>query len=326
MADRGDAARRLDHAAARHLSGAFALSRAALQRLVTEGRVRVNGVPASRPAQRLQAGDAVDLDVPPPPPRPAPSAERLPLEIVYEDDALLVVCKPPGLVAHPSYAHKTGTLLNGLLWHADAGEPGWQPRLVQRLDKDTSGLLVAAKSADVQTALQGARAGFMKEYLAIVWGRPVPARGTIDLRLGRDPLDRRRVMARDGGAEAVTQYHVLTRSRGGARGLSLVRCELVTGRTHQLRVHLAARGWPIVGDQTYGEAPRARLPDVALDRRVRAFGRQALHAWRLRFTHPQSGRVLQFDAPLPSDMAALVAAAGMVGALPRTTVSPSLRQ
>lgn len=324
MADRGDAARRLDHAAARHLSGAFGLSRAALQRLVAEGRVRVNGVAASRPAQRLQAGDAVDLDLPPPPPRPAPSAERLPLEILYEDDALLVVCKPPGLVAHPSYAHKTGTLLNALLWHAGdrhAGEPGWQPRLVQRLDKDTSGLLVAAKSADVQTALQSARAGFMKEYLAVVWGRPVPARGTIDLRLGRDPLDRRRVMARDGGAAAVTQYHVLARSRGDARGLSLVRCELVTGRTHQLRVHLAARGWPIVGDQAYGEAPRARLAAVALDRRARAFGRQALHAWRLRFTHPRSERVLQFDAPLPADMAALVAAAGMERALPQVAVS-----
>ncbi len=260
MADRGDAAHRLDHAVARHLAGPLSLSRAELQRLVGHGRVTVNGAAASRPAQRLQAGDVVWVDAPRPPRRPAPSPEALPLTILYEDAALVVVMKPAGMVVHPSAAHRSGTLVNALLWHAgrDPGaDAAWQPRLVQRLDRHTSGLIVIAKSADVHTALQGPGARFVKDYLAVVWGRPVPATGEIAHRLGRDPLDRRRVTVSDGGATALTRYQVLDRSRGPARGLSLVRCVLVTGRTHQLRVHLAAQGWPIVGDPEYraGAAP-----------------------------------------------------------------------
>jgi 23S rRNA pseudouridine1911/1915/1917 synthase len=314
VADRGDAAHRLDHAAARHLSGPFSISRAALQRLVAGGRVRVNGQPASRPAQRLHAGDLVQVDLPRAPERPRPSAEPMALEILHEDDDLLVLVKPPGMVAHPSHAHRSGTLLNALLWHsarAPHGAARWEPRLVQRLDKDTSGLLVVAKSSAAHAALQGERARFVKEYLAVVWGRPLPARGSIDRRLGRDPLDRRRVMARAGGAAALTRYHVLQRSRGEARGLSLVACELVTGRTHQLRVHLAAQGWPLVGDVVYGQPPRTRIVDVAVDRAARAFARQALHAWRLQFAHPRSGDVLRFEAPMPPDLAGLIALAGL---------------
>ena len=326
MADRGDAAHRLDHAAARHLGGPFLLSRSGLQRLVSQGRVRVNGVPATRSSQRLQHGDVVQVDAPQPSPRHPPSAEALPLSILYEDAAILVLLKPAGMVAHPSSAHRSGTLVNALLWHAgrDPGQvPDWQPRLVQRLDKDTSGLLVVAKSPDVHTALQGGRAQFVKEYLAVVWGRPLPASGVIDHRLGRDPLDRRRVIVSEGGAAALTRYRVLGRSRGSARGLSLVRCELVTGRTHQLRVHLAAQGWPIVGDQTYGQPPRARIPDVAVNRVARAFGRQALHAWRLEFPHPRSGRILRFEAPLPPDLAALLATADLGRGLPQAPAPPT---
>ena len=282
--------------------------------------MQVNGVAALRPAQRVHAGDVVRVDVPQAPQRQAPEAEPLPLSILYEDASILVLVKPPGMVAHPSSAHRSGTLLNALLWHADRN-PGqtstWQPRLVQRLDKDTSGLLVVAKSPEVHAALQGPHAHFVKEYLAIVWGRPLPARGAIDHRLGRDPLDRRRVMVRDGGAAAMTRYQVLDRSRGTRRGLSLVSCELVTGRTHQLRVHLAAQGWPIVGDQTYGVASRTRIADISVDRAARAFGRQALHAWRLQFAHPRSGRLLRFEAPVPTDMATLMTTAALGRGLPQ---------
>jgi len=314
VADQGDAAHRLDHAATRHLGRPFSLSRAGLQRLVGQGRVSVNGVPATRPAQRLLAGDVVHVDAPQPPLRDAPSAEPLPLSILYEDSVILVVVKPAGMVAHPSAAHRSGTLVNALLWHAgrDPSQPSdWQPRLVQRLDKDTSGLLLVAKSPEAHRALQGRQAQFVKEYVAIVWGRPLPAHGEIRHRLGRDPLDRRRVIVSDGGAAALTRYRVLGRTRGEVRGLSLVRCELVTGRTHQLRVHLAAQGWPIVGDHTYGQVPRTRIPDVGVNRAARTFERQALHAWRLQFAHPRSGRLMHFEAPVPGDMSALLAAAGL---------------
>lgn len=322
VADRGDDAHRLDHAAARHLAGPCSLSRAAIQRLVAQGRVLINGAAARRPAQRVRVGDLVHVDAPARAPRPAPTGEPRPLTILYEDASILVLVKPAGIVAHPSSRHRSGTLLNALLWHAHR-DPGpvspWLPRLVQRLDKDTSGLLLVAKSPDAHAALQGDRARFVKEYLAIVWGRPLPARGTIDHRLGRDPLDRRRVMVREGGAEAMTRYQVLDRSRGVRGGLSLVCCELVTGRTHQLRVHLAAQGWPLVGDKAYGEPPRRRIADVAVDRCARSFGRQALHAWRLQFAHPRTGRVLRFEAPVPADLADLLAAAALGRGLPRPT-------
>ena len=322
MADRGDASQRLDHAAARHLAGSYALSRSKVQRLVTGGRVLVNNVPATRPAQRLLMGDVVQVDVPMPPATQSPSAEPLPLSIVFEDAQLLVVAKPAGMVAHPSHKHRSGTLVNALLWHAaQVRGDDWQPRLAQRLDKDTSGLLLVAISAAVQTALQSNRIRFVKEYLAVVWGRPVPTRGAITHRLGRDPLDRRRVVALDSGADAETRYRVLDRTRGAARGLSLVSCGLMTGRTHQLRVHLATEGWPIVGDPVYGQPPRRRLLDIAVDRAARAFERQALHAWRLEFTHPESGRRLRFEAPVPADMADLMAVADLGQGLP---VSPAL--
>lgn len=317
MADRGDAAHRLDHAAARHLAASYAVSRSELQRLIIGGRVLVNGVPATRPAQRVLTGDVVQVDVARPPARQSPAAEALPLSIIYEDAQLLVVVKPSGMVAHPSHKHRSGTLLNALLWHAtEVRGDDWQPRLVQRLDKDTSGLLLVAKSGAVQTALQGDRVRLVKEYLAVVWGRPAPAYGVITHRLGRDALDRRRVVAVDSGAAAETRYRVLDRSRGAARGLSLVSCELVTGRTHQLRVHLAAQGWPIVGDPIYGHPPRRRLLAVAVDRAARAFPRQALHAWRLAFTHPDTGRRLRFEAPVPPDMAAVMVVAELGRGLP----------
>ena len=316
VADRGDVAQRLDQAVQRHLPGAFGLSRSKIQKLVTSGRISVNGSPARRAAQRLAAGDRVALDaVATPPPRP-PAGEALPLDVVYEDDDLLVVNKAAGMVAHPTSRQRTGTVVNALLGRAgDVRHGEWSPRLVQRLDRDTSGLMIVARSAAVHSALQRERADIVKDYLALVWGRPSPRRGVIDTALGRDPLDRRRMMVRDSGAPSETSYEVVAHSTGDARGLSLVRCRLGTGRTHQIRVHLAGRGWPIVGDETYGHAPFRRLASPALDRHARAFPRQALHAWRLRVRLPSTGGLIQIEAPIPDDLAALLAAAGLDRAL-----------
>jgi 23S rRNA pseudouridine1911/1915/1917 synthase len=308
VADRGDDAHRLDRAVLRHGLG-HGLSRSRIQRLVAEGRVTINGRRATRPAQRLQAGDQVAVDCDPARQRQRPAAESLPLVVLHEDDDLLVVDKPPGQVAHPSYRNSSGTLLNALLGRAAAVGAGWEPHLVQRLDKGTSGLLLVAKSRGVQSALQ--KAAFVKEYLALVWGRPAPAAGRIDTPLGRDPLDRRRVMASTEGAGALTDYRTLARTRGRATGLSLLCCRLVTGRTHQLRVHLADRGWPLVGEPIYKVQTRLRLADPRLHRAATSFERQALHAWRLSFTHPRTGADIRLHADPPEDLRRLLDALGL---------------
>ena len=316
VADRGDVAHRLDQAVQRHLPAAFGLSRSRVQKLVAAGRILVNGAPARRPAQRLAAGDLVTLDaVAAAPPEP-PVAESLPLDVIYEDADLLVVCKPAGMVAHPTSRQRSGTVVNAVLGRA-GGAFGhcWAPRLVQRLDKGTSGLMIVARSGAVHAALQRRRDDIVKDYLAVVWGRPSPRHGVIDGSLGRDPLDGRRMMVREAGSPSLTTYEVLAHATGDARGLSVVRCRLGTGRTHQIRVHLADRGWPIVGDQTYGQPPRRRLAAIALDRHARGFGRQALHAWRIRLRLPSSGEVIALEAPLPEDFAALIRAAGVEHAI-----------
>ena len=296
----------------RHLPGAFGLSRSRIQKLVATGHVLVNGAPARRASQRLAAGDHIAVDALAALPPAAAAAESLPLDVAYEDDDLLIVCKPAGMVAHPTSGCRSGTVINAVLGRGDDGAHApWAPRLVQRLDKDTSGLMIVAKSAAVQTALQRDRDDIVKDYLAVVWGRPSPRQGIIDTPLGRDPLDRRRVVVKATGSPALTSYAVLAHSTGDAAGLSVVRCRLGTGRTHQIRVHLAERGWPLVGDPTYGRAPRRRLTSVSLDRHARAFARQALHAWRIRLRLPTSGRVITLEAPVPEDLGALIAAAGL---------------
>jgi 23S rRNA pseudouridine1911/1915/1917 synthase len=208
--------------------------------------------------------------------------------VLYEDDAILIVNKPAGIVVHPSYKRSSGTLLNVVLWRM-RGRSDVQPGILTRLDKDTSGLVVIALTPAVHAAMQrDAAAGrFGKEYLAIVAATPSPAAGTIDLPLARDPADRRRVVVFEGGAPSVTHYEVVSSSPDGTA--SLLRCTLATGRTHQIRVHLAAKGWPIVGDAVYG-VPYAEIQ------------RQALHAWRVTFPHPTSGAPIAVEAPLPDDM------------------------
>lgn len=305
VADRGDAGQRLDAAAMRH-GAAHGLSRSRVQRLIAAGGIAVNDRTATRPAQRLRVGDVVRLDVVAPAARPAPAGESLPLDVAYEDDDLLVVAKAPGQVVHPSYRNPSGTLLNALLGRA-AG--AWTPHLLQRLDKGTSGLVIVAKSREALAALQ--RSPVEKDYLALVWGRPTPAAGRIEVKLGRDPLDRRRVTASKDGAVALTEYRTLSRTRGPARGLTLLACRLVTGRTHQLRVHLAERGWPLVGEPVYRSPLRPRLPDPRLHRAATSFGRQALHAWRVTFEQPRSGRRMLVIAPPPPDLEQLWLGVGL---------------
>jgi 23S rRNA pseudouridine1911/1915/1917 synthase len=302
--DRGDVGIRIDRVLLRHLAHLPGLTRNRIQRLIDIGAVSVDGTRVTRAASRVAAGAALTIDLPSARPRKSPVAQSLPLSIVYEDADLIVVDKPAGQVSHPAFRHPTGTLVNALLAHA-RGQ--WTPALVSRLDKGTSGLVLVAKSRHVQIALQHAssRDGIEKDYLAIVAGKP-PARGTIDLGLDRDPWDRRRVTVRDrGGVPSVTTFaRVKSVTVDGGSTVSLLRCRLVTGRMHQIRVHLAAKGWPVLGDPTY-KAPRTAVPGgFSLDR-------QALHAWRLALAHPVSGGRIDVTAPLPQDMAGVLRAIGL---------------
>lgn len=316
-ADRGDAGVRVDRALLRHLADVPGISRTRVQAWIAGGAVLVNDVPADKPAWRLAIGDRVSIVLPDIPARVRPSAEPVPIDILYEDADLLALNKAAGMVVHPSYKNATGTLLNGVLWHARTWAPPVDtPGLVQRLDKQTSGILLVAKRRQVHAAFQRAmyRNEIAKDYLAVVCGRPTPARGTIDLALDRDPWDRRRVIVRDrGGQPSVTKYERIAVSKSA--GLSVLRCRLVTGRTHQIRVHLAARGWPILGDPTYGPSTIAQIDDVATRDVVTGFGRQALHAWRLAFAHPTTGVAVRLTAPPPADLMQLLTVTGLWQAL-----------
>ena len=291
--DRGDVGVRIDRVLLRHLGHIPGVTRNRLQRLIALGAVTVNGLPVSRSSARIAPADAISVALPARKPRSAPLAENLPLDVRHEDDDLLIVNKPPGQVSHPAFRHSSGTLLNALMAYAGSA---WTPSLVSRLDKGTSGLVLVAKQRAIHTALQrlSHADAIEKEYLAIVAGKP-PARGTIDLALDRDPWDARRVTVRDrGGVHSITKFARVRHSAiGPDRYLSLLRCRLITGRMHQIRVHLAARGWPIVGDATYG------VKMVGLDR-------QALHAWLVAFPHPSTGDRIEVTAPPPVDMAVLL--------------------
>jgi len=293
---------RLDQAAARLLPE---FSRTRLQQWIREGRLRVNGAPQN-PRTVVLDGDTLELEAETEP-QGQWTATPMTLAILHEDESILVIDKPVGLVVHPAAGHADDTLLNGLLEHcpALAGLP--RAGLVHRLDRDTSGVLVVAKTLAAQTFLSAAIQAreVSREYRAVVNGVLVSG-GTIDKPMGRHPRDRQRMaVLSSGGRHAITHYRVLSRYRAH----SLLAVMLDTGRTHQIRVHMASEGHPIVGDPVYGGRPRVpRGAASELLECLRGFRRQALHAFRLRFAHPASGEAMQFEAPLPEDMRALIAA------------------
>jgi 23S rRNA pseudouridine1911/1915/1917 synthase len=307
---------RLDRALARLFPD---FSRSRLQKLVREGQVSVGGVVVTDPSAKAEEGAAVVLVEPPPAPA-SPRAEIIPLSIVYEDEEVIVIEKPAGLVVHPGAGNEDGTLVNALLAHCGDSLSGIggvaRPGIVHRIDKDTSGLLVVAKtdrahrSLSDQFADHGRTGPLERAYLAFVWGAPEPRRGTIEAALGRSSGNREKmaVMSAERGRHAITHYRVEEPfAVEGATIASLVRCTLETGRTHQIRVHLAHIHHPLLGDEVYGAGFRtkaARLPEAA---RSLAAGlrRQALHATLLQFAHPATGEVMRFESPLPSDLAAL---------------------
>ncbi len=278
---------RLDQALARLLPKE---SRSRLARLVEDGAVLVDGERA-RPADRLRGGERLEVTLRPRPEEEAFRAEDIALDVVHEDDQVLVVAKPAGLVVHPGSGNWAGTMLNALLHRVPALKGLPRAGIVHRLDKETSGLLVVAKTeAAMQDLVRQLQARTVKRtYLAIARGA-VPDRGVVDAPIGRHPTQRTRMAVVPGGKPAVTRYRVRERFRGHA----LLECELETGRTHQIRVHLASIGHPLEGDPVYGGRGAARLP------------RQALHAWKLAFVHPGTGREVRFTAPPPADFEALV--------------------
>jgi 23S rRNA pseudouridine1911/1915/1917 synthase len=301
-ADRGDEGVRLDLVLLRYVRGRLALSRRRLQAAIESGCISVNGAPAHKTAARVTAGDRIDALLPARRRREPARAQDLPLDVVFEDEHLLVLNKASGMVVHPAYKHAHDTLFNAVLWHV--GDGCTRPRLLNRLDKDTSGIVLMSKSREAHEAIVRAMRGgaVRKEYLAIVHGTPRPARGTVTMRLRRDPNDIRRVSrAESGGKESVTRYETLSQGTAHENPVSLVRCELVTGRMHQIRVHLAARGWPVVGDRVYG-AGRAAME-------AGAGSWHALHAWRVSLAHPITGEPLTLVAPLPDDLRTLMNAA-----------------
>ena len=295
------------------------LSRARLQDLVRAGHVRRDGATVLDPALKVGPGTALALTIPEAEPA-VPQAEALGLVIPYEDDDLVVVDKPAGLVVHPAPGHEGGTLVNALIAHCGDSLSGIggvrRPGIVHRLDKDTSGLIVVAKNdaahrgLAAQFADHGRSGPLERAYLALAWGTPEPPRGTVTAELARSRHNREKIaVVRPGeGRHAVTHYAVEARY-GEA---SLVRCRLETGRTHQIRVHMAHLGHPLLGDAVYGAAFKtkaARLPEAARAA-LAELNRQALHAGLLGFAHPRSGAHLRFESPPPPDLARLLAALG----------------
>ena len=324
VADGEAAGSRLDQWLAARL--APDLSRSRVQALIRAGQVSVNGSMAGEPKRKLAEGDRVALRVPEPEPA-EPEGEDIALDILFEDDDLIVIDKPAGLVVHPGAGNWTGTLVNALIHHCGASLSGVggvrRPGIVHRLDKDTSGVLVVAKNDRAHRALSEAfadhgRAGDLERaYDALAWGTPARNVGTIDAPLGRSATDRTRqaVVREDRGdaRHAVTRFTV--RERFGEKPdatavASLVECRLETGRTHQIRVHMAHIGHPLVGDRDYGRAffTKANTLPGPLGDLVRAFPRQALHARLLAFRHPSTGELMRFEAPWPPDLAELVEA------------------
>jgi 23S rRNA pseudouridine1911/1915/1917 synthase len=295
------AGRRLDQALAQLLPQ---YSRTRIQRWIEDGAVRVNGL-APRARDVVVGGETATVEARLPE-ETTVAAEKLPIDIVHQDAALIVINKPPGVVVHPGAGNREHTLQNALLAHDGKLKRVPRAGLVHRIDKDTSGLLVVARTLEAHTALTAALAAheIEREYLAVCTGA-MTGGGTVDEPIGRHRTQRTKMTVRSDGRAAVTHYRIEKRFRAH----TLARVRLETGRTHQIRVHLAHIKYPIVGDPAYGG--RRKLPAGAIPALVHALGnfqRQALHAARLTFTHPKSGKRVSYDAPLPADLTELLAA------------------
>ena len=277
-------------------------SRSRIEGLIKSGFVTVNGAKAEKAGMKVSETDSIEVEIPPPVPA-VPEPEDIPLDVVYEDADMLVVNKASGMVVHPAPGHFTGTLVNALLHHCPdlSGIGGVaRPGIVHRLDQDTSGLIVVAKSQRAMDSLVRAFASHTaieKTYIAICHGRPRLESGRIENLIGRHPVDRKRMaIVQRNGKNAITNWRVLTTPQDTARsGVSCLECKIETGRTHQIRVHTASLGCPVIGDKQYGKS--------ALDKRLSPVPlRQMLHAWRLTLWHPVESRKMTFTAPLPDDM------------------------
>ena len=303
---------RLDRVLAQHSPS---LSRSRLKALILDGRVTIKGAAVRDPAYHVAKGDTITIDVPAAAPA-EPAGEAIALNIVYEDDDIIVIDKPAGLVVHPAAGHETGTLVNALIAHCGASLSGIggvkRPGIVHRLDKDTTGLMVAAKndrahaSLTQQFADHGRTGAMRRGYLAFAWGVPNRQRGTIEAAIDRHPHAREKMAVRERGRHAVTHWEIAEtfNGRGGKPQVALLACQLETGRTHQIRVHLAYIGHPLLGDAVYGPhfKTRANTLGPPAQAALAALGRQALHAYRLTLEHPATGEILEWEAPLPEDL------------------------
>jgi 23S rRNA pseudouridine1911/1915/1917 synthase len=325
-----EAGERLDRVLARRVAE---LSRSRLKALIEAGAVTLDGHAIRDPNHRVNSGAVIAVEVPPPEPA-KPAAEAIPLRVIYEDDDIIVIDKPRNLVVHPAAGNWTGTLVNALIAHCGDSLSGIggerRPGIVHRLDKDTTGVMMVAKNDRAHQALAAqfadhGRSGepFERSYLALVWGAPDRPHGIVDKPIDRHPKARDRMAVRPGGREAVTHWQVLERYAGrpeprriGRAGnrekpqapvASLLACRLETGRTHQIRVHLASIGHPIMGDQVYGGGFRTKATLLPLEAQttLEALGRQALHAHMLTVKHPSTGEILTFRSELPPELTRL---------------------
>jgi 23S rRNA pseudouridine1911/1915/1917 synthase len=299
------------------------LSRSRLKALILAGQVSLtsasHGSGAVRdPAYHVTTGDTITIDVPEAV-APEPKAEAIPLTIVYEDDDIIVIDKPAGLVVHPAAGHETGTLVNALIAHCGASLSGIggvkRPGIVHRLDKDTTGLMVVAKndhahaSLSAQFADHGRTGAMERGYLAFAWGLPHRPHGTINAPIDRHPHARDKMAVRPKGREAITHYEVQESftGRDGKPVAALIACHLETGRTHQIRVHLAHLGHPLMGDQVYGPHFKTKANQLSEAARaaLESLGRQALHAYLLVIEHPRTGEIMRWESGLPEDLSLL---------------------
>ena len=317
-----EAGERLD----RVLAARLTLSRSRLKALILEGRVDIGGTLVDDPSHRVAAGNVIGVNVPPPEPA-EPQAEAIPLSVLHEDDAIIVIDKPAGLVVHPAAGNWTGTLVNALIAHCGDSLSGIggvrRPGIVHRLDKDTTGVMVVAKTDRAHRALtrqfadHGRQGPLERRYLAFVWGAPDRSKGVIEAPIDRHPRSRDKMTVREGGRDAVTHWEVLERYQGtdGKPVASMLDCRLETGRTHQIRVHLSHIGHPLMGDETYGSGFRTKAAHLTPEAQTALsnLARQALHAYLLRIEHPENHELLEFRSELPDDLARLRSALARSG-------------